>query len=232
MSPHVDGQQRHQLQSNKLQPAIPKRYFGISRHLDPLAPVLDDDDSEDLITTIPEKKVYTADDLEYEEIKGSNNAMSRKMNEGEMYWGDGDDSDDDDDEFSNMFGLSNDDNDDKKHPLSEQDELSIQDKAYAEKQAIIKAELDKRTGRLWTDEWVIPDEEWMSTDTWDDIEEWRPELATRKSLESVKVFDGKAFFGSIGSSILLQYHRYISHFHSFIPTHEYDRWSTNPPTTV
>ena len=62
---------------------------------------------------------------------------------------------------------------------------------YREKQAKIQEELNSRTGRLWEDRWVITDEEWMSTDTYEDIEEWSLKMATRKALESVKVWDGE-----------------------------------------
>lgn len=62
---------------------------------------------------------------------------------------------------------------------------------YREKQARIQEELNSRTGRLWEERWVITDEEWMSTDTYDDIEEWSIKMATRKALESVKVWEGE-----------------------------------------
>jgi len=68
--------------------------------------------------------------------------------------------------------------------------------AYRERQSQIKDDLDNRTGRLWTDEWIIPDEEWMADESFDDIEEWSPKLATRRSLESVRVWEDKG--GNIG----------------------------------
>jgi small subunit ribosomal protein S29 len=70
--------------------------------------------------------------------------------------------------------------------------MSPEEIAYAEyqrKQQAIHDELDTRTGRLWTESWTITDDEWMADETWEDIEEWKPSLATRKSLESVHVYN-------------------------------------------
>lgn len=51
----------------------------------------------------------------------------------------------------------------------------------------IQEEIKGRTGRGWTDSWTITDDDWMAGRTFDDIEEWVPTNATRKSLEAVKV---------------------------------------------
>jgi hypothetical protein len=70
--------------------------------------------------------------------------------------------------------------------------MSSEEIAYAEyqrKQQAIHDELDARTGRLWTESWTITDDEWMADETWEDIEEWKPSLATRKSLDSVRVYN-------------------------------------------
>ena len=170
---------------------VTKRYFGISRHPDTLAKhgsinSIEDDDTEGFTggnTAAP----VTADDLEYGEI-GEANAMSLKMKALSTAWQD--DSDDggaDDDAFdifdTSDFGKDGDDEDDV-------DDEAITDAAFHARQQQIKEELDQRTGRLWTDEWIISEEEWLSNKSWDDIEEWKPQLATRKSLESVKVFEG------------------------------------------
>ena len=217
-----------------------KRFFGISRHPDPLVPQEDrslntlvGDDDDDIIENGDEagmgrgkNKIITADDLEYDDFdsdyvgnggtegglknKGyydyddqeENYVMSRKIKEmGEYAWDDEGEEGDYDDIFgeAGLSGLG------KRHRgggVDEDDEEALADKEYREKQQRIKEELDKRTGRLWTDEWVIPDEEWMSMDTFDDIEEWKPELATRKSLESIKLFEGELLTNSLVTSIV------------------------------
>uniref|UniRef100_A0A7S2XP72 Small ribosomal subunit protein mS29 n=1 Tax=Attheya septentrionalis TaxID=420275 RepID=A0A7S2XP72_9STRA len=48
-------------------------------------------------------------------------------------------------------------------------------------------ELDKKTGRGWTDPWEIKDEDWMEGKCFDDFEEWNPSMASRISLERVQV---------------------------------------------
>ncbi|KAL7539147.1 hypothetical protein ACHAXR_009049, partial [Thalassiosira sp. AJA248-18] len=153
-----------------------KRYFSISRHLDPLAQhgtinKLEDDGGDIVVSDDDGAPPVTADDLEGE-----------FWNEGGGGGGGGSD-------YSDIFGTGLDGDDDDK----DDDELDAEaqaDAAYQAKQAEINAALDKRTGRLWTDEWIITDEEWMSQETLDDIEEWKPSMATRKSIESVKVFEG------------------------------------------
>lgn len=92
-------------------------------------------------------------------------------------------------DYSDIFGNTGDDDDDD----GEERELTEEEKAeaaYRARQAEIAAELDSRTGRLWTDEWVIPDEEWMTSEKFDDTEDWTPALATRRSVESVKIWEG------------------------------------------
>lgn len=115
------------------------------------------------------KKVYTADDLEYQEV------IKEWANEEDIPL---------DDIFEEESSLQL----FKKKRQPTQAEIE-----YREKQAKIQEELDSRTGRLWEERWVITDEEWMSTDTYDDIEEWSIKMATRKALESVKVWDGEYF---------------------------------------
>lgn len=114
------------------------------------------------------KKVYTADDLEYQEV------IKEWANEEDIPL---------DDIFEEESSLQL----FKKKRQPTQAEIE-----YREKQAKIQEELDSRTGRLWEERWVITDEEWMSTDTYDDIEEWSIKMATRKALESVKVWDGES----------------------------------------
>ena len=174
---------------------ITKRYFGISRHPDTLAQhgTINTVNSEDTSSISNADGLYSADDLEADE----------GLSDGELFAHDNDyeNNDDDDDDgnaksdYSDIFGslgggddddfFGDDDDDDEP-----KDEDALAEAAYKAKQAEINAELDKRTGRLWSDEWVITDEEWMSNLSWDDIEDWKPSCATRKSLESVKVFEG------------------------------------------
>jgi hypothetical protein len=59
----------------------------------------------------------------------------------------------------------------------------------------VRDELDRRTGRLWTDEWEITDQDWHDGKKWDDIPDWTPELCSRISKERVKVLEGE-FIGS------------------------------------
>ena len=150
------------------------------------------------------KKVLTADDMDYlDEFLGLDQPSSTNKKWGGGKSGgrgidynkllfspndnddDGDDGDDDDDDIichssSRTSSRSN------KGTVSPED---IADLAYRSRQRAINDELDTRTGRLWTESWTITDEEWMADETWDDIEEWKPSLATRKSLESVRVYD-------------------------------------------
>jgi len=181
------------------------RRFSISRHPDPLAKhgsinTLDEDDAEGAAVVDDgdddDDRLLTADDLEFED-----NIMSKKMSEtGGDIWGDDDDDDENDggggggekDDYGDIFGdLSlpsggddDADDDDADHP-----DKTPEEKAFQKRQAEIKAELDNRTGRLWTDNWIITDEEWMTDTHFDDIEDWKPTNATRVSLEKVKVFD-------------------------------------------
>lgn len=191
----------HESRSHQQQqrPAVfSKRHFGISRHPDSLAKhgsinAINDDDDEDIISSGVDPTRVTADDLEYGEI-GEANSMSRKMKAMSASWQDDNDDDGDDNGFdlfdSSDFGKGGRRGDEDGYDDDDIDENSITDAAFHARQRKIKEELDQRTGRLWTDEWIITEEEWLSNKTFDDIEEWKPELATRKSLESVKVFDG------------------------------------------
>jgi DNA-binding transcriptional MerR regulator len=122
-----------------------------------------------LSTLDGKKKVYTADDLEYQEV------IKDWANEEDIPL-------EDIFEEESSIGLF------KKKRQPTQAEIE-----FREKQAKIQEELDSRTGRLWEERWTITDEEWMSTDTWEDIEDWSIKMATRKALESVKVWDGEYF---------------------------------------
>jgi len=175
------------LRTNQNKNHVTKRHFSISRYTDKLTQhgtinTLDDDESG---SAGDDRKTPTADDLEYDEILGIDD--DGKQNEG---------SDD-----AAMRELSNDYGDifadtaaKPTNPYGndeeEQDEEALADAAYAAKQEIINAELDKRTGRLWTEDWVISDEEWLADESFEDIEDWRPTNATRKSMESVQVWEG------------------------------------------
>ena len=190
-----------------------KRQFSISRHPDPLQQhgTINklDDPEDDVVPLTPidglggTKSLYTADDLEdleYEEqIDGTNIDSSKdsdtssplsefwndELEEAGLNTGKGGSSDDYANLFGGAFGSSSNNNDDD----DELDEQTKADKAYTAKQLAIQEELDKRTGRLWTDEWIITDEEWMTDELYDDIEEWKVnKFVTRKALESVIVY--------------------------------------------
>jgi hypothetical protein len=153
------------------------------------------------------KVVLTADDMDYlDEFLGLESSSSTKDKKGgsaAKTKGRGMD-------YNNLFSSidnddddNNDDNDDdeiighsslrtSRNKNNKGDTMSSEEIAYAEyqrKQQAIHDELDTRTGRLWTESWTITDEEWMADETWEDIEEWKPSLATRKSLESVRVYN-------------------------------------------
>lgn len=113
--------------------------------------------------------MYTADDLEYQEV-----IKDWSSNDEEILFDEGDEGNA---SLSHFFNK-------KRQPT--QAELE-----YREKQIKIQEELDSRKGRLWEERWTISDEEWMSNDTWDDIEDWSEKMITRKALESVKVWDGE-----------------------------------------
>ena len=151
----------------------PGRRLGVSRHLDPLArpgPLNTLDDEDDVI---PE-----------DGGEESMESVARKVQElSDDYWDDYGGGDDVGvgGGFDDIFGES---------PGHDDDEEKSAAAEYNERQVALAAEFAQRKGRLWDDEWVIPDEEWLKNETWDDIEEWRPENATRVSVESVKVFEG------------------------------------------
>ena len=138
-----------------------------------------------------DKKVYTADDLEYEELK--NWADSTDIPLDDIFESSPDDA-------NNSGGGIN-------HPFNptKQRQLTQAEIEYRERQSKIERELDQRTGRLWEERWTISDEEWMSTDTWEDIEDWSLKMATRKALESVKVWDGECGASSVLRTILSEY---------------------------
>ena len=177
-----------------------KRYFSISRHPDNLTQhgtinTLDTEDdlipndggkggnnnnSDDIVTPLSE---FWADELE--EVsdtfgignkKGGGGGKGRDVDYASIFGGAVDGDNDNNDEFNN----SNDDD----------DEQTKADKEYALQQLDINNELDKRTGRLWTEDWIISDEEWMTDETYDDIEEWQVnKFTTRKALENVRVYN-------------------------------------------
>ena len=188
------------------------RPFSISRHPDPLARhgtinSLDDDDDDDAdVDADPEsldgggKKVLTADDMDYldeflgiDDLRGGKKGGKKGGQAGgggdydDIFAPDDDDDDDDDDYGGPSAGR-------KGNALDEEEK---EDAEYRAKQAKISEELDKRTGRLWTESWTITDEEWMADEAWDDIEDWKPSLATRKSLESVRVYSSSAVDGAV-----------------------------------
>ena len=207
-------------------PIIPrypcKRYFGISRHPDPLdgpraINTLDEDDNGDEETVVVGgatnfNPYTTADALEYDDPLLSPHGAAVELGGGNLLdgggsYGDIEDNsqldnfwDDEDgiggeegkgrDMYENMFGGGYNDDDDDEDGDGLKDGETKEEVEYHARQLQIKKELDKRTGRLWTDEWIITDEEWMTSQSFEDIEEWSPQLATRKSLESVKVFEG------------------------------------------
>ena len=98
--------------------------------------------------------------------------------------------DDDDDAFgtSRSEGDGGDDGADD----DEDDEERIRQDLEEERKAqAIRDELDRRTGRGWTDDWSITEEDWFAGRKLDDLPDWSPELCSRMSLERVKVVDGK-----------------------------------------
>ena len=179
-----------------------KRYFSISRHPDNLTQhgtinTLDteddlimpdgdggkggnDNDSDDIVTPLSE---FWADELE--EVSDTFGLGNKKGGGG---GGGGRDVD-----YASIFGGAVDgDNDEfnNSNNNDDDDEQTKADKEYALQQLAINNELDKRTGRLWTDDWIISDEEWMTDETYDDIEEWQVnKFTTRKALENVRVYN-------------------------------------------
>ena len=69
----------------------------------------------------------------------------------------------------------------------DEDNSAVTDAAYRRKQEEIQRELDSRTGRPWTDPWEITQEQWMSTQTADDLPNWSPEFVSRISQERVQL---------------------------------------------
>ncbi len=179
------------------------RAFSISRHPDPLARhgtlnSIDDEDDDldedDDGSTISRKKLLTADDMEYlddflglDQLRGGNKRGGKVAGAGyDDIFSTGDD-DDDGDEPGGMIA-SGGNGKGRMNDGEEGEEENAMEAAYRVRQKSISDELDGRTGRLWTESWTITDEEWMADETWDDIEDWKPSLATRKSLENVKVY--------------------------------------------
>jgi hypothetical protein len=83
----------------------------------------------------------------------------------------------------------------------EEEEGARDNAEYRRKQAEIQLELDSRTGRAWTDPWLITQEQWMSTTTLEDLPEWSPEYISRISQERVKLHPGK--HGRVGLNIMM-----------------------------
>jgi hypothetical protein len=157
------------------------------------------------------KVVLTADDMDYldeflglDQLSSSTDKKDKKGGSAAKTKGRGMD-------YNNLFSSIDNDDDDEDNNDNDDDDIighsslrtsrnknnkggtmSPEEIAYAEyqrKQQAIHDELDTRTGRLWTESWTITDDEWMADETWEDIEEWKPSLATRKSLESVHVYN-------------------------------------------
>ena len=152
-----------------------RRRLGVSRHLDPLArpgPLNTLDDDDDVVPG-DDGAVGDGDDME---------AVAKKVQElSDDYWDDYGGGPGRGDGFDDIFGDFGPDGEDGEKSAAAE---------YNERQAALASEFAQRKGRLWDDEWVIPDDEWLKNETWDDIEEWRPGNATRVSVESVKVYEG------------------------------------------
>ena len=75
----------------------------------------------------------------------------------------------------------------------------------------VRDELDRRTGRLWTDDWEITDDDWFAGKKFDDLPDWSPEMCSRVSLERVKVLKGRFgadyYFCFCGYGSIVQYLR-------------------------
>lgn len=97
---------------------------------------------------------------------------------------------DDDDAFGTSRS-EGDDGDDGADDDEDDEERIRQDLEEERKAQAIRDELDRRTGRGWTDDWTITDEDWFAGRKLDDLPDWSPELCSRMSLERVKVVDGK-----------------------------------------
>jgi len=85
----------------------------------------------------------------------------------------------------NAEGSDDDDGDDDDEEERIRLDLEEERKAKA-----VRDELDRRTGRLWTDDWEITDDDWFAGKKFDDLPDWSPELCSRVSLERVKVLKG------------------------------------------
>mmetsp|Transcript_15278 Transcript_15278/g.21288 ORF Transcript_15278/g.21288 Transcript_15278/m.21288 type:complete len:675 (+) Transcript_15278:72-2096(+) len=82
----------------------------------------------------------------------------------------------------------------------EETEEEILEREKEEKRQKIRDELDKRTGRLWSDPWEITVDEWSTKRVADDLPDWTPELTSRISNERVKVHpDGLPTLSTIAS---------------------------------
>jgi len=99
--------------------------------------------------------------------------------------------DDDDDAFGRS--RSEGDGDGDGVDGAEDEERIRQDLEEERKAQAIRDELDQRTGRGWTDDWTITDEDWFAGRKLDDLPDWSPEICSRMSLERVKVVDGKYY---------------------------------------
>jgi len=69
----------------------------------------------------------------------------------------------------------------------EESEEEILEREQEEKRQKIRDELDKRTGRLWSDPWEITHEEWSTKRVADDLPDWTPDMCSRISSERVKI---------------------------------------------
>lgn len=107
--------------------------------------------------------------------------------------------DDDDDAFGKSH--SEGDGGDGYGDDDDEDEERIRQDLEKERKAqAVRDELDRRTGRGWTDDWTITDEDWFAGRKLDDLPDWSPELCSRMSLERVKVVDGELLCGATQSA--------------------------------
>lgn len=104
----------------------------------------------------------------------------------------------DDDAFRRaQSGVNNDGFHDDGDDADEEERIRM-DLEKERKAQAVRDELDRRTGRLWTDDWEITEDDWFAGKKFDDLPDWSPEMCSRVSLERVKVLEGR--FDSASSS--------------------------------
>lgn len=82
----------------------------------------------------------------------------------------------------------------RKNPLVESEEekearLEAEREREEDRQRAVRDELDRRTGRGWTDPWEIKEDEWYKDRGWDDTPDWTTEFCSRVSKERLNVMD-------------------------------------------